>query len=141
MSCKQIIPIAIVLIGALVLLLALWNQHLISERRQRESHFIAIHFLAGEQEGEYDPAARNDITELLSPYGGLDSWLTKPFPDELVYVPHGASFTLEEPNPRRISLFRSDRLIATDRKWPRWKSSGEYARKFPDQKVPPKGFD
>ncbi len=71
---------------------------------------------------------------------GETSGLMKPFPDGLVYRPQGKSFTLEEPGARWISWLRKDRLVATDRRWPRWESSGEHARKFPEQVIPP-GFE
>lgn len=118
-----------------------WNRHLEIERQARESHFIAVHFLATEAAREVDPGGPKIIDDLIRPYGGLESELLKPFADGLLYHPQGETFTLEEPTSHRVSLFRSDRLISTDRKWPRWESSGEFARKSTKQKVPPLGYE
>jgi hypothetical protein len=119
----------------------LWEQRLRADRREREAHFVAIHFLAAEANHESDPDGPRDYASLLAPWGGSDSALGSPFADGLDYRPQNGSFTLEEPKARRISLFRVDRLIASDRRWPRWESSGEYARKFPEQEAPPHGYE
>jgi hypothetical protein len=117
-----------------------WSQRLASERQERERHFIAIHFLAAEaamEDGE-DP---KDFDGLLRSSGGRTSPLARPFPDGLLYRRNGSSFTLEEPEARRVSLLRTDRLLGSDRSWPRWESSGVPAKKFPEQQVPPSGYE
>ena len=138
-----------VIIGAVLLLGVLsasfgtfvWNRYLEIGRQARESHFVAVYFLAGEASREkIDPDGPNDIHDLLRPFGP-ESGLLSPFADGLVYHPRGETFTLEEPTSHRVSLFRSDRLISTDRKWPRWESTGELARKLPGSKVPPPGYE
>ncbi|MES2996731.1 MAG: hypothetical protein V4733_07970 [Verrucomicrobiota bacterium] len=53
----------------------------------------------------------------------------EPFPEGLHYQASGKSFILAEPRPRWISLFRKDRLIATDSKLPSWERSRELAPK------------
>jgi hypothetical protein len=130
------------LLGGLLLATSIfiWNRRLGADRQQRESHFIAIHFLAAEatQEGEDGP---KNYEELVSLWSGPNSPLGKPFPDGLVYKPHGSSFTLEEPQARWISLLRKDRLVGSERKWPRWEPSGDYAKKMASSKVPPKGYE
>ena len=142
MPRNRAIPATSLLLGGLFLLAAvfIWNKRLGDDRQQRESHFIAIHFLAAEatQEGEDGP---KDYEELVSRWSGPNSLLAKPFPDGLVYKPHGSSFTLEEPQARWISLLRKDRLVGSERKWPRWESSREYAKKLACSKVPPKGYE
>ncbi len=118
----------------------IWNRRLGADRQERESHFIAIYFLAAEatQEGEDGP---NNDEELVSLWSGPNSPLGKPFPDGLVYRRHGSSFTIEEPEARWISLLRKDRLVGSERKWPRWESSGGYARKMDGSEVPPAGYE
>ena len=118
-----------------------WNHELISERQDRESHFIAVHYLAASAAQENDPHGPTDFDALLAPWGGRGSALGKPFPDGLVYRPRGTSFTLEEPVARLVSLLRKDRLIATERKWPRWESAGDYARKAPGDPVPKQEYE
>jgi len=86
-------------------------------------------------------AMRYNYEELVRPWSVPNSPLTEPFPKGLVYKPHGSSFTLEEPQARWISLLRKDRLVGSERKWPRRESSGEYAKKMAGSKVPPKGYE
>jgi hypothetical protein len=140
MHRRRYIIITIFLFGVLLLIGAYgYNRYLTKERQQRESHFIAIHFLAEERLIEGSSEEPKNLEDLMRPYG--NAVLMKHFPDGLIYHPNQKSFTLEEPNKRRISLFRSDRLVATDRRWPRWEVSGEYAKKMRNQKVPPQGYE
>lgn len=111
-----------------------------SERDQREQHFVSIYFLAGEAMRE-SPDRPENWEDLIRPLSSTDGGIGKPFVDGLVYRPLEATFTLEEPKAHKISLFRSDRLIATERKWPRWELSGKLARKFSGQEVPPPGYE
>jgi hypothetical protein len=111
-------------------------RHLAIERQARECHFITAYFLAEEALREGDQADPKNIDDLIRSYGGLESGLLKPFVDSLVYNPRGETFTLEEPIARSVSLFRKDRLISTEQKWPQWESTGTLAQKFPEQKVP-----
>lgn len=117
----------------------IWNKRLTANQQEREKHFIAIHFLAAEasRKGTDVP---EDFDGLLSLYGGPTSFLARPFPDGLIYRRHGSSFTLEEPEVRRVSLLRSDRLVGSDQRWPRWERSGELAKKYPEQSVPPNDY-
>ncbi|MBB5353139.1 hypothetical protein HNR46_003392 [Haloferula luteola] len=118
----------------------MWQRRLLADRREREAHFVAIHFLAVEARQEADSDGPTDYETLLESWGGPNSELGRPFVEGLDYEPLNGAFSLAEPNPRRVTLLRSDRLIATDQNWPRWEQSGEYARKFPEQDVPPLGF-
>lgn len=117
------------------------DQRFAGQKRARESHFIAIHVLATDALRERDAAGPLDYDGLLEPWGGRQGGLGKPFPDGLVFRIEKGGFLLEEPGRRRISLFQSDRLMATDRKWPRWETSGELARKWSEQAVPSDGFE
>lgn len=115
------------------------DQRLKAHRGEREANFVTIHFavaLAADEEGE----GMRDLESVLKLYGA-GTELMKPFPDGLVYKANGESFTLEEPRARSVSLLKRDRLVATEKKWPRWERSGEYARKFPGQEVPGKGYE
>lgn len=143
MHLRRVIIAAVLLLGVLSASFGafVWSRNLEMGCRERESHFIAAYFLAGEASREVDPDGPKNIDDLMRPCGGFESGLLKPFADGLVYHPQGETFTLEEPSSHRVSLFRSDRLISTDRKWPRWESTGEFARKFPEQKVPPPGYE
>ncbi|RYD35738.1 MAG: hypothetical protein EOP85_18780 [Verrucomicrobiaceae bacterium] len=128
--------------SALLFLIAsviLWDRHLSNGREERERHFIAVHTIASEASWDAQDAPA-DLAALLDKSAGARS-LMRPFPESLIYRPEGASFTLEEPRARLISWLRRDRLIATDRNWPRWETSGLYARKSSDQEVPPSGFE
>ena len=135
MPRKRAILIATLVLAALLCVgaVSITQQRLGADRDARERNIIAIHFLAAQ--ANYDGERATDIDGLLKHFGGKDSVLMRPFPDGLVYKADSDSFTLEEPRPRRISLFKKDRLIATNHKWPRWESSGEYARKFPEEVV------
>jgi hypothetical protein len=106
------------------------NRHLVGERHERERHFVSVHFLAVEALRADEPDGAKDLNALLEPYGGAASPLMKPFSAGLVYHSQKATFRLEEPTPRWISLFQRDRLISSHRLEPRWESSGELARKF-----------
>ena len=117
------------------------RQQLVSHRREREAHFVTVYFLASNSEWKADLDGPKNYAELLSPIGGGEAGIGRPFVDGLDYRPTGDSFVLEEPKAHRVSFFRSDRLVATDQRWPRWEATGEYARKFPDQKVPPLGYE
>ena len=139
MSGKRLMVVMglLVLLGAGALFLS--DQRLKAKRWDREANFVTIHFLvarAAEEDGE----ATRDLESLMKLYGA-GGVLMKPFPDGLAYRRDGESFTLEEPRARNVSLLKRDRLIATDRKWPRWERSGEYARKFPGQEVPDRGYE
>lgn len=136
----------LVLVGLLAAAF-LWSRFVRMERGAREGHFITIHFLAHEASLEAswgdladDPKPPEDIDGLLLASGGQAGRLQH-FPYGIVYRPQGSSFTLEERRPAWVSLWGKDRLVATERKWPRWEATGEYARKFPDQAVPPSGFE
>ena len=117
-----------------------WSQRLASERQERESHFIAIHFLVAEASME-DSEDPKDFDGLLSSSGGRTSPLARPFPNGLLYKRNGNTFTLEEPEARRVSLLRTDRMVGSDRRWPRWKASRVLAKKFSKQHVPPSGYE
>ena len=127
--------------AVLLVVMALFvsNRRLAAHRHERESHFVAIHFIAAGAVGEGE--APKDLEGLLKSYGGEKSPLMKPFPGGLVFRSNGDSFTLEEPWARNVTLLEKDRLIGSDRKWPRWESSGEFARKFPEQQVPASGYE
>jgi hypothetical protein len=134
-----------ILMLAFVVLLAVagffaFKPRFAAQTRDRETNFVTIHFLAAKA-AEEDGEGAKDVGELLRSFGDNGSVLLRPFPQGLVYKPNGDSFTLEEPQARSISLLKKDRLIGSDRKWPRWESSGEYARKFPEQQVPGNGYE
>jgi len=59
-----------------------------------------------------------------------EAGLMSPFPDGLSYKSDGTMFSLAEPKPRFVSLFRKDRLVADDKTAPHWESSGTPASKF-----------
>lgn len=142
MTRKRLISIAALALAVLLLAggVAVLKQRLAAERDERQGDFIAIHFIAVGAASEYGEMPK-DLDGLLEHHGGKHSVLMRPFPDGLVYKTDGDSFTLEEPRARRVSLFKKDRLIGTNRKWPRWEDSGEYARKFPEQEVPASGYE
>lgn len=94
----------------------------------RERSFIAIHFLVGD-------AARqgplpSDLDTLVDEFSnGAARAILRRFPNGLDYRPAGDRFTLAEPAARRVSLFRSDRLVGSGESWPHWEKSGKPARK------------
>lgn len=119
------------------------HQYLDSVKREREAYFISIHWLAANAVLEGDPEGPENFDDLIRPYEGMHASIAELYPEGLVYLPQATSFTLEEPSARPVSLFHSDRLIATDKKWPRWEDSGEYANKFPEEGpfVLPPGYE
>ena len=133
------IPSTVLFVLSLGAALCVQSQQISASRHERESIFIMLHCMIAAAVGDGD--APKDFDSFLRPFGGRQSGLMKSFPDGLVYMTDGSSFTLEEPRPRMISLFKKDRLIASERKWPRWESSGEYARKFAGQEVPASGYE
>jgi len=141
MNLRITIRIAALVLAALLLGAALYvrSQQISASRHERESTFIMLHFMIAGALADGD--APKDFESFLQPFGGRQSGLMKSFPDGLVYKADGSSFTLEEPRPREVALFKKDRLIASERKWPRWESSGEYARKFAGQEVPASGYE
>ena len=138
---KWKIAVAAMLLGFVVIGVVVWNQRLDVERRSREAHFVSIHFLVSEAVQEGPEFVREDLNQLLDPFGGLDSGLMEPFADGLLFRPAGQRFVLEEPAERRVSWRSWDRLVATERDWPRWEKSGKLARKFVGQEVPPRGYE
>ncbi|MES2657296.1 MAG: hypothetical protein V4689_01700 [Verrucomicrobiota bacterium] len=137
------VSLSVILLAAVA---AIFNQHLSIDTRQRESHFISLHYLAMEASREMEIAFEDDppstLDELMETYAGVgkNSWLMKPFPDGLIYHVEGYSFTLEEPEARWVSLFRRDRIVGSGSQWPKWEVSGKWVRKFEGQVVPPAGF-
>lgn len=111
---KRSLPAAILLVGALVALSAgfVSSRRLAAERREREAHFIAIHAVA--MEARANAGVPEDFDGLMEAHGGRESPLPRPFPDGLVFHVQGASFLLEEPRARPVSLWRKDRLVATN---------------------------
>jgi hypothetical protein len=102
------------------------QRHLRSARHQREAHFIAIHFLVMDYMRESYGGFPKTWSEIPATEGGLMS----PFPDGLSYKSDGTTFSLAEPKPRFVSLFRKDRLVSDDKTAPHWESSGTPASKF-----------
>ena len=134
---KSIIGIAI----CSALILSTWVLHtrIRFAREDRERHFISIHCVAMEAAMASDDEAPKTIEELMKMYtgGGVDSVLLKPFRNGLTYRRTPGGFEISEPHREFVSLFRRDRLIASDRDWPHWESSGIKVWKFAGQKVPP----
>ena len=142
MRRQHLIWVPVSLLSALILAVAFFgDRYLCVQRQRRESHFIAIHFIAAEALREREPSGPKSLDSLIKPYGGTESGLNGPFPDGLLFSTQATSFVLEEPTARLVSLFHSDRLIATDRQWPHWEASGVYAKKFKNQQVPPVGYE
>jgi hypothetical protein len=113
---------------------AILHQHLKARTASRESSFIAIHYLVAAMMDEGQ--SPNGLDAVFTDYGEAGGGLLKDFPQGLVFHREGRKFRLEENDASRVSLFRSDRLVATDELWPRWERSGELAKKFESQKVP-----
>ncbi|MEK7951769.1 hypothetical protein WKV53_14725 [Luteolibacter sp. Y139] len=144
MSRKRRVWMVVLVLAALLLAggVEIWRQRLVVEREDREAYFVTIHFLAAAAAGEGEDAPK-DLEEVFNGSAGKGGGavLMKHFPDGLVYKADGESFTLEEPRVRYVSLWKKDRLIGTDKRWPRWEGSGEYARKFAGQEVPGSGYE
>ena len=107
----------------------------------REAWFISAHFVAMcplSEETPDDPP--RTLSDLLKEYTDCEALMMKRFPQGLVYHPTNKGFVLDEPTPRYVSLFYRDRLVSTEKKWPRWEKSHKIATKFPGQQVPP-GFE
>ena len=121
------------------LILGTWILHnrIRIDREERERHFISVHFVAIEALSAPDDDAPKTIEELMERYaGGPDSALLRPFRHGLTYRPVNGGFELSEPKKEFVTLFRRDRLIASDHAWPHWESSGRKIWKFPGQKIP-----
>jgi hypothetical protein len=123
------------------LILGTWilNNRIRIVREERERYFIAVHFVAMESVGAPDDKAPKTIEELMEMYagGGAESSLLKPFRNGLSYRRTHGGFEIAEPRQEFVSLFRRDRLIASDREWSHWESSGMQVWKFPGQTIPP----
>ena len=123
------------------LILGTWtlNNRIRIDREERESYFVAVHCVAMESVRAPDDEAPRTIEELMEMYagGGSHSTLLKPFRNGLSYRRTDGGFEIAEPRQEFVSLFRRDRLIASDRDWPHWESSGMKVWKFPGQTIPP----
>jgi hypothetical protein len=123
------------------LILGIWilNNRIRIDREDRERHFVAVHFVAMESVMASEDEAPKTIKELMEVYagGGVDSALLKPFRNGLTYRRTPQGFEIAEPQQVFVSLFRRDRLVASDRDWPHWESSGIKVWKSPGQQVPP----
>ena len=131
------------MIGSLLILVLLiavgfiWKRYIEMEVEQRTAHFISLYFIAqSAARTDLDEVRPKNISDLMESRGGLKSPMLAPFPDGLIYEPTEIGFSLREPSPRRVSFFRSDYLVGSDKKWPHWHSTGELIRKFEDQKIP-----
>jgi hypothetical protein len=115
------------------------NNRIRIDREERERHFVTVHFIAMESVGAPDDEVPKTIEELMEMYagGGSHSSLLKPFTHGLEYRRTGGGFEIAEPRRETVSLLRRDRLIASDRDWPHWESSGAKVWKFPGQTIPP----
>ena len=123
------------------LILGTWilNNQIRIDREDRERHFVAVHFVAMESVIASDHEAPKTIREMMEVYSGegVDSALLKPFRHGLIYKRKPRGFEIFEPQQEFVSLFRRDRLVASDCDWPHWESSGIKVWKFPGQQVPP----
>jgi hypothetical protein len=129
---STIVGITIVVITAFYLL----NLSIISKAKNRERHFISIYYLAKEyvlDRGSDEPAS---FESLVRDYGGTDGALAQPFSNGLKYNLHGTKFILEEPQQEHVSLFRKDRLVATELNRPYWERTGKQAKKRNEEAEP-----
>lgn len=122
------------------MILGTWilNTQIRINREKRERYFVDIHCIA--MQSVVDPVAEppNTIHEMMEIYAGegVGSVMLKPFRNGLTYQRTPRGFMISEPQREFVSLFRRDRLVATDRDWPHWESSGIKVWKFPGQQVP-----
>lgn len=115
-----------------------FDRRIRADAETRASSFIATHFLAMETLSDSLAESPQDISELSERFGGsMNSVILATFPGGLDFHTHPRGFDLAEPKPRRISLFRSDRLVASDTEWPHWEKSGTKAWKYEGQEIPP----
>jgi hypothetical protein len=134
-AIKAIIGIAV----CCGLILGTWilSNRIRYDREKRERYFVTIHFIAMESVGAPDDEAPKTIDELMEMYSGGESTLLKPFRNGLEYRRTVGGFEIAEPRQQAVSLLRRDRLIASDRDWPHWESSGAKVWKFRGQTIPP----
>ena len=103
----------------------------------RASRFITLQYIVMRESNDTLDPPPNDIRKLLELSGhGKNHPLLKPFPEGLILEFTENGFRLEEPAPRFVSLFRSDRLMATESLWPHWERSGESVFKYNGQEIP-----
>ena len=135
-AIKAIIGIAVCC--GLILCTWILNNRIRIDREERERHFVTVHFIAMEAVGASDDEGPRTIEELMEMYagGGSHSALLKPFSNGLEYRRTDGGFEVVEPRQVAVSLLRRDRLIASDRDWPHWESSGAKVWKFPGQTIP-----
>ncbi|NWK57636.1 hypothetical protein HW115_18610 [Verrucomicrobiaceae bacterium N1E253] len=126
---KKRVSIVIGVLLFVVLGITIYNQNLKAKATDREATIVSIYYLAICSLDEDSASRPQNIEELLVHYGGSDSVLLEPFEDGLSFELTETGFILAEPKAQRISLFKRDRIVADERKWPHWKASGEYARK------------
>ena len=131
---KAIVLVLLACLSAVLLAAFLWSRGLNNQKLERESYFISIHYAIASALLENDD---RPLESILRDYCGDTSRILRPFPKGLSYHSDGSTFTLAEPTPRPISLFRKDRLVASDRDRPRWEFSREYATKYGQKLFPP----
>ena len=130
--------IGIALSCGLILCIWILSNRIRIDREDRERHFVAVHCVAMESVIASDDKGPSTIQELMEVYaeGGINSALLKPFRHGLIYQRKPRGFEIFEPQQEFVSLFRCDRLVASDYDWPHWESSGIKVWKFPGQQVP-----
>lgn len=123
----------IALIAALVVLaIGFWCRHrdqqLHIEAEEREAYFISAYSITIEAMTE-EPAENFAELATRPGFSAFMPSLMRPFPQGLELKTTGGVWTLAEPAPRKVSLFREDRLVASETDFPHWEASGIRATK------------
>jgi len=97
---------------------------------EREAWFISTYYAAMCPLSEVPPDnPPRTLSDLLKKYTDCESLLMKRFPQGLIYQSTREGFVLEEPTLHFISLFERDRLVSTEKQFPRWEKSHKLATK------------
>jgi len=129
----------IILLGLSLVAAGAWviDRRIRTDAEIRAANFITAHYLVRRAAIDTLDPPPNDIRKVLNrSWGGNDHPLLKYFPDGLIFKVTPPGFRLEEPEARRISLFHSDRLVASDTEGPQWEKSGTKVWKFEGQEIP-----
>lgn len=104
------------------------DQQLHAKAEEREAYFLSVYSVTMEAMMEEPVENFNELARHPNAAAFMPT-LLRPFPQGLELQRHGDDWILAEPTPRKVSLFRQDRLVGSVKDFPHWERSGKRATK------------